>query len=63
MKNLSLQTFFFLSMHLCKQFFSNNTFLQTIFFRSKKIMTSSVNAVKGKSDGIYGIFWVMCDYF
>ena len=32
MKNLSLQTFFFLSIHLCKQFFSNNTFLQTIFF-------------------------------
>ena len=31
MKNLSLQTFF-LSMHLCKQFFSNNTLLQTIFF-------------------------------
>ena len=33
-KSLSLSANFFLSMHLCKQFFSNNTFLQTIFFRS-----------------------------
>ena len=29
---ISLCKLFFLSMHLCKQFFSNNTFLQTIFF-------------------------------
>ena len=30
-KSLSTNIFF-LSVHLCKQFFSNNTFLQTIFF-------------------------------
>ena len=38
-KSLSAN-FFFLSMHLCKQFFFNKTFLQTIFFRSFLAMTS-----------------------
>ena len=34
------------------------SFIRTIFKRRRHFMTSSVNAVKRKSDGIYGIFGV-----